>query len=442
VIAILVALLAAFAVPGDRMAVKDYGELHAAQWEAWNAPERHQYILGGRGSGKDHYAVGRTLDEIGKAGPGWDAFYIGPSYRQVKKIAWKRFIDAIPKRMLAGKPNKSELLFTFKHGPTLQLVGSDNTDSLRGPDINLAVITEFAFCKEDILEAVEGGLRSQRDRMFLITSPDGPGHALEHWEAIAGDDEWARFHWPTWINPLHDAKGLEKKRLRLAKNVYAQEYDAEFIVQRGAIYGEFSLLRNVRPVTLDPQRPVVIGQDYNAGYIGAVIGQVNRVEVAPGRWDTGLCIAADFVSTGTIEHHAVNLQLWLKQRGINHQTGVELWADASGDFQAVGNREAKRDSSDNRVMMKYGFKVKHPPQNPKVMERIHALQSVVCSGVGERRFFVDPSCRELINCLQRQTFNEWGKPDKAHGLDHPNDAAGYVAVAKFPVHPPGFARSA
>ena len=445
-IAILRALLAVLALlaPELRVALKDYTELHAAQWEAFHAPERHKFILGGRGSGKDHYAIAYTLDAIGQAGPGFEAFYIGPSHRQVKKIAWKRFKAAIPKHLILGRPNETELLFNFRHGPTLQLVGSDNTDSLRGPDINLAVVTEFEFCKDDLLAALEGGLRTQEDRIVLISSPNGPGHGLDDWIAVASDPEWARFRGPTGVNPFHDAKGLEFKRRRLARNVFNQEYGAEHVTLTGAVYADFSLLRNVRPFELDPRRLVLLGQDFNAGYIATVIGQVNRAEVKRGVYDDALCITHEFVSHSTIEHHAVALRDFLRSLGVNHEAGAELWSDASGDFQAVGDRAAPRESADNKVMKKYGFRVRHPPQNPKVIERILAKQSLILSGTGEVRFFVHPTrCREYINCLQRQLFNQWGKPDKNGGLDHLNDAGGYLAHAKFPVRGRGgWARSA
>ena len=48
---------------------------------------------------------------------------------------------------------------------------------------------------------------------------------------------------------------------------------------------------------------------------------------------------------------------------------------------------------------------------------------------------VDQRCKKLIECLELQSYNEKGEPDKDAGYDHMNDAAGYLVWREFnPLH--------
>jgi hypothetical protein len=45
------------------------------------------------------------------------------------------------------------------------------------------------------------------------------------------------------------------------------------------------------------------------------------------------------------------------------------------------------------------------------------------------------SCRKVIECLELQSYNEKGEPDKDAGYDHMNDALGYIIWREFnPLH--------
>jgi hypothetical protein len=39
---------------------------------------------------------------------------------------------------------------------------------------------------------------------------------------------------------------------------------------------------------------------------------------------------------------------------------------------------------------------------------------------------VSPNCPKTIECLELQSWNEKGEPEKESGYDHMNDALGYI----------------
>ena len=78
-------------------------------------------------------------------------YYVFPTYSQAKKVIWdslltsgERFMDYIPKQLIENM-NGSEMKIRFKNGSLLQLVGSDNFDSLMGTNPQGIVFSEYAL---------------------------------------------------------------------------------------------------------------------------------------------------------------------------------------------------------------------------------------------------------------------------------------------------------
>ena len=69
--------------------------------------------------------------------------YIAPTYRQAKAVAWdylKQFASAIP----MVRFHETELRADLPNGARIQLLGSENPDSLRGIYLDGAVLDEMA----------------------------------------------------------------------------------------------------------------------------------------------------------------------------------------------------------------------------------------------------------------------------------------------------------
>lgn len=402
----------------------DYRALHPGQWEVAQSEARFRYLVCGRGWGKDHYAIADTLHAVTqpRAGPGFLALYVGPSHQQVKRIVWERFKQAIPAKYIYRRPHETELKIRLKWGPIIQLVGSDHVDSLRGPDIHHLVITEFAFCRSELWTAIRPALRTSADRALLITTPNGPNHAWELWKATRANAAWAHFQQPTWANPFHDRESVEEARGTLSRQQFEQEYGAQFEALEGAIYGDFSLDRNVSSaLDFRPGETVYVGQDFNAGYIASVIAQQSR---------DGLDIIDELITRTHIYDHVERLKAYFESRRIDWRRQVQIVSDASGAYNATSGT-----SSDSTIMTKAGFRVIHDWSNPKVIDRIHSVQGLILTAAGKVRLRVHPRCQELIRCLMSQVWDRWHKPDKAKGLDHLPDALGYLAHHLFPILP-------
>lgn len=78
-------------------------------------------------------------------------YYIFPTYSQAKKVIWdsitsdgKRFTDFIPNELIKSK-NSQEMKITFVNGSILQLIGSDNIDSIVGTNPYGCIFSEYAI---------------------------------------------------------------------------------------------------------------------------------------------------------------------------------------------------------------------------------------------------------------------------------------------------------
>lgn len=75
-------------------------------------------------------------------------FYIMPTYSQAKKVIWDsttndgmRILDYIPAEFIAQK-NQQEMKIRLVNGSLLQLIGSDNIDSLMGTNPKIVIFSE------------------------------------------------------------------------------------------------------------------------------------------------------------------------------------------------------------------------------------------------------------------------------------------------------------
>ena len=105
---------------------------------------------------------------------------------------------------------------------------------------------------------------------------------------------------------------------------------------------------------------------------------------------------------------------------------VYAYPDASG-----GNRSTNAPRTDIQILESYGFSNQSGLANPPVRERVSTVQALLENGKGEIRLYVADHCKNLIECLELQSWNEKGEPDKEGGYDHMNDCLGYICYRDF-----------
>jgi hypothetical protein len=181
----------------------------------------------------------------------------------------------------------------------------------------------------------------------------------------------------------------------------------------GAVYDRFSRDLHVRPLKdpIRPGEPLIVGVDFNVGNMHAIV----FVRRGPEIHAIGEVVKA---------HDTDDLARKLTERYKGHP--LLGYPDASG-----ANRSTNSSLSDIGILESYGIVNRAPKANPLVRDRVQVVQSLLLNGNGKTRLWIAPECQTLIECLERQAYNDKGEPDKENGYDHANDAAGYPLHAIF-----------
>lgn len=257
-------------------------------------------------------------------------------------------------------------------------------------------------------------LRAGNIRQFYAaTTPEGYGWAYKTFKAEATEDTLL-IQARTEDNPHLPPDFIPSLIENYPANLIQAYLNGEFVnLTTGQVYDRFSRKHHVTPCSWDPDETILVGIDFNVGNTNAVCA------VRRGR---ELHIFDEVAAA----HDTDALGQELRRRyGKARLLG---YPDASG-----ANRSTNSSRSDIAILQSYDISNMAPSANPPIRDRVAAVQALLENGNGERRLFVDPRCRKAIECLELQSYNERGEPDKDAGYDHMNDALGYLVHRCFEV---------
>jgi hypothetical protein len=220
---------------------------------------RFKIIRAGRKFGKTTYGIFSAIRAAGI--PKAIVWFLGPTYRQSKLIAWKEFKTLLPREVLAKKPNETDLVLTLKNGSEIYVMGGDNPDSLRGPAPNHVVVEEAAMQQAEVWhEVVRPNLTAKIGSAEFITTPKGFNwfKDLEDKARLliqAGSKDWSVFHFTIYDNPHISREEIELARKECdSKAVWDQEYMAKYESSVGRVFSAFSDERHCDAITLPTTR--------------------------------------------------------------------------------------------------------------------------------------------------------------------------------------------
>lgn len=216
--------------------------LHSNQGIVFQSTSRFKVLAAGRRFGKTILAcVILFVDCLRvKNGLFW---YVSPTYRQTKQIAWKILLNLIPSQVLAKKPNETELSFHFKNGTELVLKGADNPDSLRGTGLDGLVIDEYAsirYAKSVWEEVLRPSLTDKLGWCLFIGTPKGKNAFWEIWmKGQRKEDGYESWSFKTSDNPFIQRSEIKEAQEQLSPRFFRQEFEDSFEDYTGLIWPEF-----------------------------------------------------------------------------------------------------------------------------------------------------------------------------------------------------------
>ena len=219
-------------------------ELHPAQFRVHQNKARFRVLVAGRRFGKTILAVNELIEfALQSKFPCW---YVAPTYRQAKMIAWDMLLAKIPKEIIEYK-NEVDLEIKLIAGSPICLKGADNEDSLRGVGLGFVVLDEFAMMKPNVWpEIIRPMLTDTRGRALFIGTPKGKNSLWELWlKGRKHEGGFSSFCYKTLDNPFIDPEEISEAKNQLSERYFKQEYEASFEDYTGLIWPEFNYKQHV-----------------------------------------------------------------------------------------------------------------------------------------------------------------------------------------------------
>lgn len=393
--------------------------LSHAQQSIVDSPQRFRTVIAGRRFGKTHLAI-RELCRFARL-PEQEVWYVAPTYRQAKMITWKKLRKKLVDLRWAKKINETELSILLKNGTTISLKGADNYDSLRGIGLNFLVLDEFAdIDSEAWYETLRPTLADKMGSALFIGTPKGLNWAHDIYKlAEEYPDEWASFQFTTIDGGNVKAEEIEAARRSLDERTFRQEFLATFETFSGRIYYAFDRGYNLKAWEGELPQELHIGVDFNVDPISAVVAS---------KIGQTLHIVDEIKIYGSNTDELVEE---IKTRYPNRR--IVVYPDPAGAQRktSAGGR------TDHTILRNAQFRVLVPNSHNAVRDGINAVNAKLRSSVGITTLFIDPSCKYVIECLEKHTYKEGTSiPDKGSGFDHMNDALRYMVDFLFPIRQP------
>jgi len=370
---------------------------------------RFKVVVAGRRFGKTYLALMWLC--LGKIEANERRWFIAPTYRQGKMIAWPVLRQIFRDR---AKINESELKVTLPNNAEISIKGADNEDSLRGAGLNRVVLDEYAMFKSHVWEEIVLPMlaTTQGDAMFIGT-PDGYNSLYDLYLKGQSDPEWNSWQYTTIEGGFVEDSEIERLKSNMDGRLYRQEMEASFETTGNRAAYNFDREVNIRKAdTLTSER--FIGMDFNVDYMSAVIG----------------CVYTD----GTIHYYdeirQTNSNTEAMSRDMKSKWGLHpVFPDASGK-----NRSTTSNRSDHQILRDNGFQVTAKTANPPVKDRLSALNRMLLDAKDRVKMTVDPSCTYLIKDLEQTQRDKKGGIDKSnYELSHMLDACSYYIEYKHPI---------
>ena len=387
--------------------------LTQAQTKVFLNQERFRVLVAGRRFGKTYLALTELLHaSISK--PQSINWYVAPTYRQAKQIAWKNLKQMMPPSQIAAT-NETDLSVELNNGTVAALRGADNYDALRGVGLDFVVMDEFADMHADAwFEVLRPMLADKQGRALWIGTPKGYNHFHDLYRYAQDTDEWGAWQFTTADGTRVAEEEIAAARRDMGEREFRQEFMATFEALAGRVYSNFDRDENVQDLQ-DNGGTLYIGMDFNVDPMTAVIA----VKAA----DQLHIIDEIEMGDSNTELMAGEIKRRFKQRN------VVVYPDPSGRARKTSAPVGRTDFA---ILSNAGFDVRAPRHAAPVVDRINTVQAAMKSAESTRRLFVDRKCKHLIRALDGLTYIN-NQPDKSGGLDHITDALGYLVMGELPL---------
>lgn len=232
---------------------------------------RVQVIVAHRRFGKTSYALMKIIMDAQNK-PKGRYFYISPTFRQSKMIAWNTINNLLPDEVITRR-NESELYVELINGAKIELMGGEDIGRLKGVGLDGCVIDEAALCDEHLYtEAIRPALMDKKGWIVFISTPKG-----KNWFYDLYQMSEIKHLYPVSKTGVITEDELELAKKTMSEDEYRQEMECDFIYSSGQIY-RLNPMNVIEPFPLEGTESwnEIIGLDWGIQHhTGILFGKID-----------------------------------------------------------------------------------------------------------------------------------------------------------------------
>jgi phage terminase large subunit len=174
-------------------------------------------------------------------------YYFLPRYNHAKKVIWDGidnegvpFLDRIPRDIIKGEPLDGEMKVELINGSIIQLIGSDNYDSIVGTNPRGLVFSEWALCDPRAWQYLQPIVAANGGWALFLYTPRGHNHG---WDLLNTARAFPA-EWFSEVLTIDDTGEMvpgeldEARASGMSEDLIRQEYYCDFEVgNEGSYYG-------------------------------------------------------------------------------------------------------------------------------------------------------------------------------------------------------------
>lgn len=213
--------------------------LHSNQKIVAQSKARFRVLNCGRRWGKTTLAVeemkGRAIYRTSRIA------YIAPTYQQARDIAWEMLKKELQPIATNINESRLEIRVPNKQGKEslIALRGWEAIETLRGQQFDFLIIDEVASMRNfwtGWMEVLRPTLTDTKGDVMFISTPKGFNHFYTLFNKQQEDKDYQSFHYTSYDNPFMPKEEIDKAKIELDDNQFAQEYMADFRKVEGLVY--------------------------------------------------------------------------------------------------------------------------------------------------------------------------------------------------------------
>ncbi len=389
-------------------------------------------FIAGYGSGKSHIMAINGFMDATHSSDAIVAFY-EPTHDHLKTIIIPKIEGLLVDHGIRYALNKQDgtIMTSNSQIGDFMFKSMDNPSMIVGYEFYRAHIDELDTLPQDKAEEVwhkviarnrqrPRGIEDVKNRISIYSTPEGYRFCYKMW-GKKDNQRYQMVQAKTRSNPYASQEFIDSL-LDMYTEEQAEAYlNGQFCnMTSSTVYSNYNRKIHDSTETIKDSDTLYVGCDFNVDHQAATI-YVKRNGGQQWHAVKELCEMKD-----TPEMIRILQEQW-------HSKGhkIIIYPDASG----AARKSTNASTSDIAELRLAGFEVRAHKKNPDVRDRIQATQKAFGSGV---LFINSTTCPTVARCLEQQSYDKNGEPDKKSGNDHQNDATTYPIAYELPIRRPLF----